>query len=150
MAPPVVVAINRFVTDTDAELEAIRQEALSAGAFDAVPTNHWEEGGKGAIALAESVIKATDSVDKSQFKLLYNTEGSSPEEKLNIIAQKMYGAERVELSGLARKKIANLHRPRVFGSLPICIAKTQYSLSHRPLVWREVVCPPALSCPFVM
>ena len=128
---PVVVAINRFVTDTDAELEAIRQEALSAGAFDAVPTNHWEEGGKGAIAIAESVIKATDSVDKSQFKLLYNTEGSSPEEKLNIIAQKMYGAERVELSELARKKIET-YTAQGFGNLPICIAKTQYSLSHDP------------------
>lgn len=128
---PVVVAINRFVTDTDAELAAIREEALSAGAFDAVPTNHWEEGGKGAIDLAESVIKATDSADPANFKLLYPTESTSAEDKLNIIAREMYGADGVELSEVARKKI-EAYTAQGFGNLPICIAKTQYSLSHDP------------------
>lgn len=127
---PVVVAINRFVTDTDAELAAIREEALSAGAFDAVSTNHWEEGGAGAIDLAQAVIKATDS-PREHFKLLYNTENTSAEEKLNIIAREMYGAAGVELSEVARKKIET-YTAQGFGNLPICIAKTQYSLSHDP------------------
>lgn len=127
---PVVVAINRFVTDTDAELEAIREEAMSAGAFDAVSTNHWEEGGMGAIDLAKSVIKATDA-PRDDFKLLYETEGTTPEEKLNIIAREMYGASGVELSEAARAKIET-YTKQGFGHLPICIAKTQYSLSHDP------------------
>lgn len=125
---PVVVAINRFVTDTDAELAAIREEALSAGAYDAVPTNHWEEGGAGAVNLAKAVIKASDE-PRGELKLLYSTEGTSAEEKLNIIARQMYGADGVELSEVARKKIET-YTKQGFGHLPICIAKTQYSLSH--------------------
>lgn len=128
---PVVVAINRFVTDTDAELEAIRAAALEAGAFDAVPTNHWEEGGAGAINLANAVVKATDAPREPEINLLYDTESTSAEEKLNIIAKKMYGAEGVELSEAAKKKIETYTR-QGFGHLPICIAKTQYSLSHDP------------------
>lgn len=129
---PVVVAINRFVTDTDAELEAIRQAALEAGAFDAVPTNHWEQGGIGAIKLAEAVVKATDAPkDTEKINLLYTPEETSPEEKLTIIAQKMYGASGIELSEVAKKKIET-YTKQGFGNLPICIAKTQYSLSHDP------------------
>lgn len=127
---PVVVAINKFVTDTDAEIEAIRSAALEAGAFDAVTSNHWEEGGFGAISLAESVIKATE-VPASDIKLLYNSENTTAEEKLNIIAREMYGADGVELSEEARKKIET-YTKQGFGHLPICIAKTQYSLSHDP------------------
>ncbi|CAN6629331.1 C-1-tetrahydrofolate synthase, mitochondrial [Trichomonascus vanleenenianus] len=128
---PVVVAINRFVTDTDAELEAIREEALKAGADDAIPTNHWESGGAGAVELAEGVIKACETSDHSKFKFLYETENSTAEEKLNTIARSMYGASGVELSDLARKKIEQ-YTAQGFGHLPICIAKTQYSLSHDP------------------
>lgn len=128
---PVVVAINRFVTDTDAELEAIREAALEAGAFDAVPTNHWEQGGAGAVNLAQAVIKATDAPREPEINLLYSTENTTAEEKLNIIATKMYGAAGIELSDAARKKIET-YTKQGFGHLPICIAKTQYSLSHDP------------------
>ncbi|ODQ68348.1 C1-THFS protein [Nadsonia fulvescens var. elongata DSM 6958] len=126
---PVVVAINRFVTDSDAELAAIREQALLAGADDAIPTNHWEEGGAGAVELAEGVIKAAEK--ENNFELLYETENTSAVEKLEIIAKEMYGADGVELSELARKKIETYTR-QGFGNLPICIAKTQYSLSHDP------------------
>lgn len=128
---PVVVAINRFVTDTDAEIELVREMALKAGAFDAVPSNHWEEGGKGAVNLAESVVRACDTAEPDNFQLLYNVENTTAEEKLNAIAQKMYGAEKVELSELAKKKL-EAYTKQGFGHLPICIAKTQYSLSHDP------------------
>lgn len=128
---PVVVAINRFVTDTDAELEAVRQAALEAGAFDSVATNHWEEGGAGAVALAQSVIEASKAEKTPEMNLLYTTDASSssPEDKLRTIAQKMYGAADIELSPIAKKKIET-YTQQGFGHLPICIAKTQYSLSH--------------------
>ncbi|KAK9454588.1 formate--tetrahydrofolate ligase-domain-containing protein [Dipodascopsis uninucleata] len=127
---PVVVAVNKFETDTDAEIEVIREEAIKAGADDAVPANHWAEGGKGAVALAEAVVRASNKEEGKNFKLLYDTEKSA-EEKLNIIAREMYGAEGIELSELARQKI-DTYTKQGFGNLPICVAKTQYSLSHDP------------------
>lgn len=128
---PVVVAINRMASDTDAEHAVIREEALKAGAEDAIVSNHWAEGGKGAVALAEGVVKAANAPKKEQFHFLYDAEGLGPEEKLNAIAQKMYGASHVELSPLAKEKIETYTR-QGFGNLPICVAKTQYSLSHDP------------------
>jgi methylenetetrahydrofolate dehydrogenase (NADP+)/methenyltetrahydrofolate cyclohydrolase/formyltetrahydrofolate synthetase len=125
---PVVVAINKFETDTDAEIAVIREEAISAGATDAVPANHWAEGGKGAVDLAASVIKAS-SKDKD-FKLLYDLEGNV-QERIEKIGQVMYGAGKVEFSELAQKKV-DTYQKQGFGNLPICIAKTQYSLSHDP------------------
>ena len=127
---PVVVAINRFVSDTAAEIEVIREEALKAGADDAIPTNHWEKGGEGAIDLANGIIKASQKADKSKFNLLYS-EKATAEEKLNTIAREMYGADGIELSDLARTKLET-YTKQGFGNLPICIAKTQYSLSHDP------------------
>jgi methylenetetrahydrofolate dehydrogenase (NADP+) / methenyltetrahydrofolate cyclohydrolase / formyltetrahydrofolate synthetase len=126
---PVVVAINRFSTDTDAEIAIIREEALAAGAEDAIPANHWAEGGKGAVNLARGVIAAT-SKPKPDFKLLYELEGSV-QERIERIGKIMYGAEKVEFSELAQKKVDTYVR-QGFGNLPICIAKTQYSLSHDP------------------
>lgn len=127
----VVVAINKFVTDTEDEIEIIRQLSMEAGAFDAVATYHWEKGGQGAIDLANSIIEASNKSQPSQFKFLYDNESASPEEKLNIIAREMYGADGVELSPLARSKLET-YTAQGFGNLPICIAKTQYSLSHDP------------------
>ncbi|KAK9477321.1 formate--tetrahydrofolate ligase-domain-containing protein [Lipomyces japonicus] len=127
---PVVVAINRFETDTEAELAVIREEALKAGADDAIPSNHWAEGGRGAVGLAEGVVKAANKVEGKDFKLLYDVD-KTVEEKLNIIAQNMYGADKVELSELARQKV-DTYTKQGFGNLPICVAKTQYSLSHDP------------------
>ncbi|KAK9237697.1 formate--tetrahydrofolate ligase-domain-containing protein [Lipomyces kononenkoae] len=127
---PVVVAINQFETDTPAEIAVIREEALKAGADDAILSNHWAEGGKGAVNLAEGVVRAANKTEGKEFKLLYDVD-KTVEEKLNIIAREMYGAASVELSDLARQKVETYTR-QGFGNLPICVAKTQYSLSHDP------------------
>lgn len=126
---PVVVAINKMSSDTENEHEVIKEEALKAGAFDAIVSNHWEEGGKGAVDLANGVIRASTSQERN-FKFLYDTE-PSVEEKINTIAKVMYGAGEVEYLPEAQKKI-ELYTKQGFGNLPICIAKTQYSLSHDP------------------
>lgn len=125
---PVVVCVNRFATDTQAEIDVIREEALAAGAEDAIAANHWAEGGKGAIDLAKGIIAASNA--KSDFKLLYDLEGSV-QERMDAIAQKMYGADKVEFSELAQKKV-DTYVKQGLGNLPICVAKTQYSLSHDP------------------
>ncbi|KAL1875357.1 tetrahydrofolate synthase [Diaporthe australafricana] len=126
---PVVVAINKFVTDTDAEIAVIHEEAIAAGAEDAILSNHWAEGGKGAVKLADGVIAASQK--PKDFKLLYEVEGNSIQERIEAIAKKMYGASAVEFSELAQKKV-DTYTGQGFGNLPICIAKTQYSLSHDP------------------
>ena len=126
---PVVVAINRFATDTQAEIDIIRQEALSAGAEDAIPANHWAEGGKGAVDLARGIIAAS-ALPKSDFKLLYNLDGTV-QDRIERIGRSMYGAAAVEFSELAQKKV-DTYVKQGLGNLPICIAKTQYSLSHDP------------------
>lgn len=126
---PVVVAINRFYTDTDAEIEVVRKEALAAGAVSAVPATHFAEGGAGAVDLANAVVKASD-IPKPDFKLLYNLSGSV-HDRISAIATKFYGAGSVSLSELAATKV-KLYEQAGFGNLPICVAKTQYSLSHDP------------------
>ena len=125
---PIVVAINKFETDTEAEIAVIREEALKAGAVDAIPANHWAEGGKGAVELAKGVIAA--SAHEKHFKLLYDLDGSV-QERIEKIGKIMYGAEKVEFSELAQQKV-DTYQKQGFGNLPICIAKTQYSLSHDP------------------
>lgn len=125
---PVVVAINKFETDTDAEIAVIREEALAAGADDAIPANHWAEGGRGAIDLAKGVIAS--SAKEKNFKLLYDLNGNV-QERIERIGKIMYGAEKVEFSEMAQKKV-DTYEKQGFGNLPICIAKTQYSLSHDP------------------
>ncbi|SCU97449.1 LANO_0E16072g1_1 [Lachancea nothofagi CBS 11611] len=125
---PVVIAINKMSSDTDREHEVVKEESLKAGAYDAIVSNHWEEGGKGAVNLAEGVVKACEQPN-DEFKFLYETEGISVEDKIGAIAKKMYGAGSVEFSPEAQKKI-DLYTKQGFGNLPICIAKTQYSLSH--------------------
>ncbi|CCE82958.1 Piso0_002728 [Millerozyma farinosa CBS 7064] len=123
----VVVAINRMSSDSDREHDVITEEALKAGASSAIVSNHWEEGGQGAVDLAKGVIEASNSIDK-EFKFLYET-APSVEEKIDTIAKVMYGAGEVEFLPEAQKKIEEYTR-QGFGHLPICIAKTQYSLSH--------------------
>ena len=125
---PVVVAINKFETDTEAEIAVLREEALAAGAADAIPANHWAEGGKGAVDLAKGVITA--SAQEKNYKLLYSLDGSV-QDRIERIGKIMYGAEKVEFSELAQKKV-DTYEKQGFGNLPICIAKTQYSLSHDP------------------
>ncbi|GLB34949.1 putative formate--tetrahydrofolate ligase [Lyophyllum shimeji] len=122
----VIVAINRFATDTEAELDLVRQEALAGGADAAVISNHWAEGGAGARALAEAVVASCEG--PSNFKFLYDLDVSI-EEKISVISKEIYGADGIELSELARKQVDTYTR-QGYSNLPICMAKTQYSFSH--------------------
>ena len=123
----VVVAINKFKTDTDAEIEVVRNASIEAGAYDAVMSNHWAEGGAGAANLAKAVQKACEANDEANFKFLYDA--SLPiKEKVEIISKEIYGADGVDFSETAEKQIAQ-YEEAGFGDLPICIAKTQYSFS---------------------
>ncbi|KAG5439029.1 hypothetical protein PCANB_002361 [Pneumocystis canis] len=126
---PVVVAINKFQTDTLAEIDIIRNEALKAGAVDVVASNHWALGGLGSIELANSVQYACQNAPKN-FRFLYDL-NLSITEKIEIISKEIYGADGIELSKLAEEKIEK-YTKWGFGGLPICIAKTQYSFSHDP------------------
>lgn len=125
----VIVAINRFATDTDAEIKAVQEEALKSGADAAVPSNHWEEGGAGAVDLAQAVIEQLEG-KQSDFKFLYDINLPIPA-KIETIAKEMYGADGIELSELAAKQIET-YTQQGFGHLPICMAKTHLSLSHDP------------------
>ncbi len=125
---PVVVAVNRFSSDTDAEVEMIRQAALDFGAEDAVESNVWAKGGEGGAALAEAVVKACEK--PSDFKFLYPLD-ISIKEKIETIATKVYGADGVDYSAAAERKI-NLYTKFGYDKLPINMAKTHLSLSHDP------------------
>ena len=122
---PAVVAINSFPTDTPAEVEAVRQVALEAGAYAAVVASHFTEGGKGAAALAEAVWAAAS--EPSEFRLLYPDEAPLGEKMLSIVT-KVYGADGMELLPAASKAL-KIYEDLGFGALPVCMAKTQYSLS---------------------
>ena len=124
---PAVVAINSFPTDTPAEVEAVRQVALAAGARDAVVATHFVEGGEGAANLAQAVWDAATS-GEADFRLLYPDDAPLGE-KILTIATKIYGADGIELAPPARKAL-KLYEDLGFGKLPVCMAKTQYSLSH--------------------
>ncbi|HDH09563.1 MAG TPA: formate--tetrahydrofolate ligase, partial [Chloroflexi bacterium] len=130
---PVVVCINRFDTDTDREIELVREKAIEAGAEDAVPSEHWAKGGEGAIDLAKAVIKACEK--PSNFQFLYPLD-IPIKEKIEIIATKVYGADGVDYSPEANRKIEMFTRMG-YDNLPICMAKTHLSLSHNPK-WKGV------------
>ncbi|MDT8307253.1 MAG: formate--tetrahydrofolate ligase [Anaerolineae bacterium] len=125
---PVVVAINRFKDDTDAEVELLRKIAIEAGADDAQMSNHWAEGGLGSIELGKAVMKA--ATRPSDFKFLYPLDYSI-KEKIETIARDVYGADGVEYSPEAEAKIETYNRLG-FDGLPMCMAKTHLSLSHDP------------------
>jgi formate--tetrahydrofolate ligase len=124
---PVVVAINSFPGDTPAEEEAVRNVSLAAGARAAVVANHWAKGGEGAEDLASAVWAAAEE-GAPDFKLLYRDEASLTS-KIEAIATQVYGADGVDLSAVAAKQLAQ-YEALGFGRLPICMAKSQYSLSH--------------------
>jgi len=124
---PVVVAVNSFKDDTPAEVELVRNMAIEAGAEDAVVSRHWMEGGKGAADLAEAVVAACEK--PSNFKFLYPLKGTSIKEKIETICKKIYGADGVEYSEEAEKKI-ELYTRLGFDELPMCMAKTHLSISH--------------------
>ena len=126
---PVVVAINSFPTDTEAEHAVIRELSLAAGADDAVLCTHHSHGGKGAVALADAVKKACeDNEDCKDFKLGYES-SLDIKGKIEAVAKNIYKASGVEFSEQAEAKI-KLYTEQGFGDLPICMAKTQYSFSH--------------------
>ena len=125
---PAVVAINSFPTDTPGEVEAIREVALEAGAYAAVVATHFPDGGRGAMELAEAVWAA--AAEPSEFRLLY-PDDAPLETKIETIAREIYGAAGVEYQPAARKAL-KLYDELGFGRLPVCMAKTQYSLSHDP------------------
>ena len=125
---PVVVAVNRFKDDTGAEVELVRQLAKAAGAEDAVVSNHWAEGGAGAVDLAKAVVAACEKPRK--FRFLYPLE-MSIKEKIETIVREMYSGAGVQYSPEAEKKI-EVYTRQGFDKLPICMAKTHLSISHDP------------------
>lgn len=125
---PVVVAVNGFATDTEAEMEMVRQYSEEQGAFAAVKSTHWADGGKGAKALAEAVVAACEQ--PSNFEFLYPLEWSI-KQKIEKIATDIYGADGVSYEPLAEQQIESYEQAG-FGNLPICMAKTHLSLSHDP------------------
>jgi len=124
---PVVVAVNAFPTDTAAEHEAIQTVALAAGARAAVVTTHFTDGGAGAAALAEAVWAAATS-GEAKFAPIY-ADDLPLAQKIETIAKRIYGADGVDIAPAAAKRLARLEELG-YGHLPICMAKTQYSLSH--------------------
>lgn len=123
-----VVVINRFPTDTPAEIELIMEKGLKAGAGAVVTHEGWAKGGEGCIKLAEAVIEATEK--ENSFHYLYPLEASI-KEKIETIATKIYGADGVTYMDQAERNI-RLFESVGFGNLPICMAKTHLSLSHDP------------------
>jgi len=124
---PVVVAVNAFPTDTAAEHEAICSVALAAGARAAVVTTHFTDGGAGAATLAEAVWAAANS-GEAKFAPIY-ADDMPLAQKIETIAKRIYGADGVDIAPAAAKRLARLEELG-YGHLPICMAKTQYSLSH--------------------
>jgi len=125
---PIVVGINNFVTDTEAEFEVIR-EYCKQFHIDVSVSSHWEHGGDGAIDLAEKVVALAES-NASQFKTLYDDE-MPLFEKVETIAKTLYHADEVLADKVVRDKLA-WYQDNGFGHLPVCIAKTQYSFSTDP------------------
>ena len=124
---PTVVAINRFGTDTDAELNYIEEYCTSMGA-DFAMSEVFAKGGNGGIALAEKVVAAAEK--SSYFRFIYPDEMST-KEKILAVAQNIYGADGVVYTTQALKALADIEKLNV-SELPICVAKTQYSLSDDP------------------
>ena len=124
---PSVVAINRFPTDTDAELALVVQKCAELG-VKAVESSAWAQGGAGARALAEEVVQLCEQ--PHTFRFSYALDGSI-EEKLEAIATRIYRADGVAFTPAAKKQIAQL-TALGFGGLPVCVAKTQYSFSDNP------------------
>jgi formate--tetrahydrofolate ligase len=125
---PVVVAVNVFPTDTEAEIELIQHRSLAAGAEGAYRSDVWAKGGAGAEELARGVLKAAER--PSQFRFLYELDRPI-KEKIETIATKIYGADGVDYLPAAEQQIRK-YTELGYGGLPICMAKTHLSISHDP------------------
>ena len=125
---PVVVAVNKFVTDTDAEVKTVQSKCDYLG-VQVIEANHWADGGKGAIELAEAVV---DMVENHENDFHYLYEDDMPLwDKVKTVAQKIYGADDIEGDQKLRDSFTALETAG-YGNLPICMAKTQYSFSTDP------------------
>ena len=124
---PCVVAINRFPTDTDKEIELVKERCLSLG-VDTLMSDVWAKGGEGALELADKVVELANQ--KSNFTLSYPNEYGIVE-KLDAVVKKVYGGKGVKIEKTALDKIKTLEKLG-FSQLPVCIAKTQYSFSDNP------------------
>ncbi len=122
---PVVVTLNRFVSDTDKELEYVKEFCQARGC-DFALANVWEKGGEGGIELAKAVLNTLETKD-SNFKVLYD-DNLSIKEKIETVATRIYGAKDVAYSAEASKAIEKIEAMG-FGNMPVCMAKNQYSLS---------------------
>ncbi|MBQ2744691.1 MAG: formate--tetrahydrofolate ligase [Lachnospiraceae bacterium] len=122
---PVVVTLNSFITDTDAETAFVKEFCESRGCEFAL-AQVWAKGGEGGIALAEKVLDTIENKE-SNFKLIYDNEASL-KDKINAVATKIYGANGVSYAPAAEKMLAKLE-DMGYGHFPVCMAKTQYSLS---------------------
>jgi len=131
---PVVVTLNAFVTDSNEEINFIKTACKERGADFAV-SNVWEKGGQGGIELAKKVVETLENKE-SNFKVIYDEKSSIPE-KINIIAKEIYGASSVNFAPMALKEIKHLEELKI-DKMPICMAKTQYSLSDDP---KKLGCP---------
>ena len=127
---PVVVAVNRFTSDKDSEIEVVKKAAVAAGAEGAYTSLVWAKGGPGGVELAKAVIAAADKPKK--FKFLYDLKDSI-EKKMEIIATKIYGAVGINVFPEVKAKIKKFEKLG-YGKLPICMAKTHLSLTHDPAI----------------
>ena len=125
---PIIVTLNAFVTDTEAETDFVRAFCEDRGCEFAI-SQAWEKGGEGGVVLAEKVLHTLETKE-SHFQVLYD-EKLPIKEKIETIAREIYGAAAVSYAGAAEKQIARLEAVG-FGKLPVCMAKTQYSLSDDP------------------
>ena len=125
---PAVVAINRFITDTDKEVNAVKNTAKKFGAL-AIRCNHWADGSKGTINLAKHVVKLADS-GRAKFKPLYDDK-MPLFEKIETVAKQIYGAKELTAEAKVRNQLREWEQAG-YGKFPICIAKTQYSFSTDP------------------
>ncbi len=124
---PAVVAVNRFPTDTDAEIDLVIAKCKELG-VNTVLSTVWAEGGKGGMTLAEEVVRLCE--EENNFRFSYETD-LSIEEKIEAVAKKVYGGDGISVLPAAKKQIDRLTELG-YGNLPICIAKTQYSFSDDP------------------
>lgn len=124
-----VVVINRFHTDTDDEIATVKALSDEAGAFRAVVSNHWAQGGAGAVDAAQAVVDASKEPPQA-LQFTYD-DSASIADKMRAVVTKVYGGDGIHLADGVEAKIAALERSG-FGHLPICMAKTQYSFSHDP------------------
>ncbi len=126
---PCVVAINAFPTDTKAELDLVEEKCKELG-VNVCLSEVWAKGGEGGLDLAKEVVRLCEQ-DNSTFTYSYELEGTSIEDKLNAIVQKVYGGDHVEFTANAKKQLKKLEDAG-YSNVPICVAKTQYSLTDDP------------------